>query len=113
MNPKIMNPNDDFQLIKYRSGKTTNIDIAGSKQEQNNHSSMNEKHQSIYNILTINDNEEMDVAIGKETTNSANGDASIGEKKAKPQSKKVSKIEKSKKGRKTFQANSHHIEEEN
>ena len=74
---------------------------------------MNEKYQSIYNILTIDDDEEMDIATGKGTTNSANGDASIGEKKDKTQSKKVSKIKKAKKGSKTFQANSHHIEEDN
>ena len=61
MNPKIMNPNNDFQVIKHRSRKTINIDIAGSKQEQNIHSTMNEKHQSMYNILTIDDDEEMDV----------------------------------------------------
>ena len=61
MNPKIMNPNNDFQVIKHRSRKTINIDIVGSKQEQNIHSTMNEKHQSMYNILTIDDDEEMDV----------------------------------------------------
>ena len=47
INSKIMNPNDDFQLIKNRSEKTIYINIADSKQEQNNHLIINEKHQSM------------------------------------------------------------------
>ena len=91
MNPKIMNPNNDFQVVKHRSEKTINIDFLDSKQEQNNHSIINEKHQSPYNILNDNDGGEMDDVDNEGTINIASGDANIGGKKDKPQSKRGQK----------------------
>ena len=85
MNPKIMNPKDDFQVVRHRSGRTKNIaSLIDNKQEQNNSSMINGKHQSMYIILNNNDDEEMDDVNDKGTINIANGDANIGEKKNKP-----------------------------